>query len=84
MSNKEMNNFESTINSIRNILRVEGITGLESINHCVALIVSRYLTIEKCKEFKIPLEFAFENFLKNKDGSNCDDQRGGSEARGRV
>ena len=74
MSNKEMNNFESTINSIRNILRVEGITGLESINHCVALIVSRYLTIEKCKEFKIPLEFAFENFLKNKDGSNCDDQ----------
>ena len=74
MSNKEMNNFESTINSIRNILRVEGITGLESINHCVALIVSRYLTIEKCMEFKIPLEFAFENFLKNKDGSNCDDQ----------
>jgi type I restriction-modification system DNA methylase subunit len=74
MSNKEMNNFESTINSIRNILRVEGITGLESINHCVALIVSRYLTIEKCKEFKIPLEFAFENFLKNKDGTNCDDQ----------
>ena len=74
MSYKEMNQFESTITSIRNILRVEGITGLDSINHCVALLVSRYLTIEKCKEFDIPLEFAFENFLKNKDGTNCDDQ----------
>jgi len=69
-----MNSFETTINSIRNILRIEGITGLESINHCVALIISRYLTIEKCKEFKIPLEFAFENFIKNKDGTVCDDQ----------
>ena len=74
MSYKEMNQFESTITSIRNILRVEGITGLSSINHCVALLVSRFLTIEKCKEFNIPLEFAFENFLKNKDGTNCDDQ----------
>ena len=45
-----MNQFESTITSIRNILRVEGITGLDSINHCVALLVSRYLTIEKVKE----------------------------------
>ena len=74
MSYKEMNQFESTITSIRNTLRVEGITGLDSINHCVALLVSRYLTIEKCKEFGIPLEFAFENFLKNKDGTKCDDQ----------
>lgn len=69
-----MNQFETTITSIRNILRVEGITGLDSINHCVALLVSRYLTIEKCSEFEIPLEFAFENFLKNKDGTKCDDQ----------
>jgi type I restriction-modification system DNA methylase subunit/restriction endonuclease S subunit len=69
-----MNQFETTITSIRNILRVEGITGLDSINHCVALLVSRYLTIEKCSEFEIPLEFAFENFLKNEDGTKCDDQ----------
>ena len=73
MSNREMNNFEQIITSIRNILRVEGITGLDSINHCVAFLVCRYLTVEKCTEFKIPLEFAFENFLKNEDGSLCDD-----------
>jgi type I restriction-modification system DNA methylase subunit len=73
MSNREMNNFEQIITSIRNILRVEGITGLDSINHCVAFLVCRYLTVEKCTEFNIPLEFAFENFLKNEDGSLCDD-----------
>ena len=73
MSNREMNNFEQIITSIRNILRVEGITGLDSINHCVAFLVCRYLTVEKCTEFKIPLEFAFEKFLKNEDGSLCDD-----------
>ena len=69
-----MNNFEATITSIRNILRIEGITGLDSISHCIALIISRYLTIEKCKEFNIPLEYAYENFLKNKDATDCDDQ----------
>lgn len=67
MSNREMNNFEQIITSIRNTLRVEGITGLDSINHCVAFLVCRYLTIEKCTEFNIPLEFAFENFLNDND-----------------
>ena len=65
-----MQSFEQTISAIRNILRIEGITGLNSINHCVALVVCRYLTIDKCKEFKIPLQFAYENFLKD-----CDDQK---------
>jgi len=70
-----MNNFESIINSIRNTLRIEGISGLDSINHCIALITSRFLTIQKCKEFKIPLEYAFENFLKKKNSDEiCDDQ----------
>ena len=69
-----MNQFETIITSIRNILRIEGITGLDSINHCIAFIISRYLTIEKCIEFDIPLEFAFENFIRNEDGSLIDDQ----------
>ena len=69
-----MNKFETTITSIRNILRIEGITGLDSINHCVALLVSRYLTINKCLEFQIPLEFAFENFLLDENKLPIDDQ----------
>ena len=74
MLDNEMNQFESIITSIRNILRIEGITGLDSINHCIAFIIVRYLNIDKCTEFQIPLEFAFENFLKNSDGSLIDDQ----------
>ena len=74
MSDNGMNQFENIITSIRNILRIEGITGLDSINHCIAFIIVRYLTIDKCIEFEIPLEFAFENFLKNIDGSLIDDQ----------
>jgi hypothetical protein len=48
MSNREMNNFEQIITSIRNTLRVEGITGLDSVYHCIAFMVCRYLTISKC------------------------------------
>ena len=69
-----MNSFEITISSIRDILRVEGITGLDSINHCIAFLISRYLTIDKCIEFEIPIEFAFENFLKNINDKSCDEQ----------
>ena len=33
--------LESTINYIRNVLRKEGITGMESINHRIAGITGR-------------------------------------------
>ena len=70
-----MNNLESVITYIRNNLRVEGITGMDSINHCIAFVVARYLTIDKCNAFDIPVIFAYENFLKNEDGSVCDNQK---------
>ena len=69
-----MSQFEAFITSLRHILRVEGITGLDSINHCVAFVVAQFLTIKQCKKLIIPLEFAFENFLKNSDKTMCDDQ----------
>ena len=46
-----MNQFETTITSIRNILRVEGITGLDSINHCVVLLVAKIGTKGLVKGF---------------------------------
>jgi type I restriction-modification system DNA methylase subunit/restriction endonuclease S subunit len=58
-----MSNFENIINAIRNILRNEGITGMESINHCVAFAILRYMTTEKCIHFNIPEKYAFDNFL---------------------
>jgi len=58
-----MDKFENTINLIRDKLRTEGITGMDSINHCLAFIILRYLTVNKCKELGIPEEYAFENFM---------------------
>ena len=58
-----MNTFENTINNIRNILRNEGITGIESINHCIAFVLIRYLTEEKCTYFNIPIKYSYNNFL---------------------
>lgn len=59
--------FENIINNIRNLLRNEGITGMDSINHCIAFILMKYLTIEKCNELDIPEEYAYENFLIDKN-----------------
>lgn len=58
-----MSQFETIINAIRNILRNEGITGMDSINHCVAFAILRYMNLERCKHFDIPEKYAFENFL---------------------
>lgn len=62
MSYIKMNNFEQSIDSIRNILRTEGITGMESINHCVLFIIFRSLSESKCIEYNIPKQYAFEKF----------------------
>jgi type I restriction-modification system DNA methylase subunit len=62
-----MEQFNNTLNLIRDKLRVEGITGMDSINHCLAFVVLRYLTINKCKELNIPEEYAFENFMLDKN-----------------
>ena len=62
MSYIKMNNFDQSIDSIRNILRTEGITGMESINHCVLFIIFRSLSEFKCIEYNIPTQYAFEKF----------------------
>ena len=60
-----MSNFENIINSIRNTLRNEGITGMDSICHCVAFVLLKYLTPERCIHFNIPDKYSFDNFLIN-------------------
>ena len=57
-------NLESIINKIRDILRREGITGMQSINHCLALITCRFLNKELCDKLKIPHKFTFEEISK--------------------
>ena len=46
-----MNTFISKINEVRDILRKEGITGLNSITHCVAFYILRNLSNDLLKSF---------------------------------
>ena len=70
-----MANFEQTITQIRNILRSAGITGMESINHCIAFIIIKYMTTSICEIFNIPTKFSYENLksmIESDDISNDD------------
>ena len=58
-----MDKFETVLNSIREILRKEGITGMDSIKHCLAFTVSRYMTKEKCKMMNIDSKYSFDELI---------------------
>jgi type I restriction-modification system DNA methylase subunit len=38
---------------------------MDSINHCVSFVLIKFLNIERCNLFHIPLTYAYENFLIN-------------------
>ena len=42
-----MSKLENIITSIRDILRKEGITGMDSINHCISFIISFIIGITR-------------------------------------
>lgn len=69
-----MTTFKGTIDAIRNILRGEGITGMDSINHCLTFLISRCLDKTLCEKLKIPTKYAFENIFKNDGGEELDSQ----------
>lgn len=68
---KEM---ESIINYIRDILRKEGITGMESINHCIVFVICRLLDENICKKTKIDKKFAYTNIMIDDDDDEIGDQ----------
>jgi len=64
-----MDKFESTINQIRDILRKEGITGMDSIKHCLLFMFMKFLTSEKCKQLKIDPIYSFEKISELTDAN---------------
>ena len=66
--------MEPVINKIREILRKEGVTGMDSINHCIIFIIARMLTEEKCVKFGIDKKNAYDNILYDEDGDLIGDQ----------
>lgn len=69
-----MTKMESIINSIRDILRKEGVTGMDSINHCIVFIISRMLNKKLCKKFDIDKKFIFKNITKDDNGEELGNQ----------
>lgn len=65
--------IECIIKKIRDILRKEGITGMDSINHCILFIVARWLSIDKCKKLDIPEQYSFEKILERTEDDDKDD-----------
>ena len=55
--------FESAIVRVRDVLRREGITGMDSMKHCTLYIAARYLTATRVAQLKIPVEFGWESLL---------------------
>ena len=60
---KILETFENTLDQIRAILRKEGITGMDSIKHCLAFTVSRFLTNENCNKLDIDNKYSFESLI---------------------
>ena len=72
--------MESVIDKIRGILRKEGVTGMDSINHCIIFVIARMLDENKCKKFGIDKKNAYYNIMHDKDG----DIIGAQELYGRI
>lgn len=66
--------MESSINFIRDILRKEGITGMDSISHCIVFLVSRMLNKELCKKLDINEQLSFDNIRMDKNGEELGTQ----------
>ena len=71
-----MNSFITKINEVRDILRKDGITGMESITHCVAFYILRNLTNELCIKLDIDDKYNYDKFNKDVDGTTflCKDK----------
>jgi type I restriction-modification system DNA methylase subunit len=66
--------MEQIIEKIRNIFRKEGITGMDSINHCIVFIVARMLNKEKCLKYDIDEKYTYENIMTDNEGDEIGDQ----------
>lgn len=64
----------AVIKKCRDILRLEGITGMDSMRHLTLYTLLRRLDKEECKKLKIPAKFSWDKFIEFKNNSD-DHQR---------
>jgi len=56
--------FNRVIDTCRNILRLDGITGMDSMKHLTLYILARVLTIQECKRLSISEKFSWDKFME--------------------
>ncbi len=56
--------FETAILSIRDMLRLRAITGMDSMQHICIYMLARYSTIKRSSSLGIPEHLAWENIIK--------------------
>jgi type I restriction-modification system DNA methylase subunit len=66
--------METVIDKIRGIMRKEGVTGMDSINHCIVFVIARMLDENKCKKFGIDIKNSYYNIMHDEDGDLIDAQ----------
>ena len=66
-STKRHVTLESVISRIRDILRLIGITGMSSINHCIMFVISRYLDDDTCDKIGISNIYSYDNIMLDDD-----------------
>lgn len=62
--NPSLSKFNAAINTCRDLLRKEGITGMDSMKHLTLYILARALDRKECKRLTISETFAWETFLE--------------------
>ena len=59
--------LNAVIKKCRDILRLEGITGMDSMKHLTLYTLLRRLDTSECKKLRIPVKFSWEKFIDLKD-----------------
>ena len=62
--------FKTAVVRIRDILRLEAITGMDSMRHICLYILSRYMTRAKVASLEVPEEFAWETLIETAQTKN--------------
>jgi len=66
--------MEQPIDKIRNILRKEGITGMNSIEHCIIFVIARMLNDNLCEKTNIDKKYTYNNLIIDEDGDRIKGQ----------
>lgn len=66
--------FKTSVIKIRDILRGEGITGMDSMRHICLYLLSRYITCARASTVNIPAKFAWENLFGATRSKDCSDE----------